>query len=82
MKTIDSIVAAVAVDERDRLEGICAALIGDQWMPLIAADEERYEQIKAAAEIVAMQTGKTVKMVRFAQRSVLETINLKGENNG
>lgn len=82
MKTIESIVAAVAVDERDQLEGICAFNMGGAWMPLIAADPERYEQIRLLAENVAKESGKTVKMVRFASRSVLETINPQGENNG
>jgi len=82
MKTIDSIIVAVAVDERDQIEGVCAMYTGNGWMPLIAADDERYEQIRKQAQRVAAQTGKTVRMVRFTERGEIEVINPKGKNNG
>lgn len=74
MKTITSIVAAIAVDEADQMEGICAYRVGDAWLPLVAADEERYDQIRQVAELIADSTGGTVKMVRFTERTEIMEI--------
>jgi hypothetical protein len=71
---VDEIRVALAVDEKDGVEGVVAHMVGDQWFPLIAAEAARFEQIEIVAEIVAAQTGKEIRMVAFTNRKELKTI--------
>lgn len=74
IKMVDEIRVALAVDEKDGVEGVVAHMVGDQWFPLIAAEAARFEQIEIVAEIVAAQTGKEIRMVAFTNRKELKTI--------
>lgn len=73
MKMIDSVWAAVAIDEQEQIEGLCAAMVGDTWFPLVAADEARLEFVRQAARDLARDTGQTVRLIRLTQREVVET---------
>jgi len=74
MKTIDQITVAAAFDEAGQIEGVAGMKMGDAWMPLVSADEERYEQIRVIAMMVAAKSGQTIKMLRFTTRTEVETI--------
>lgn len=71
---IKDVWAFVAVGE-DGDEGIMAMRQRDgSWMPMIAADEERIRLLRPIAEAQAEVTGTQVRLVRFHQRSEVETI--------
>lgn len=76
-KTIDEIRVAIAVDRKTGDEGVVAHQLGDQWFPLIAADDKRFAQIEAMAQMVAEVTGQTITMARFTTREDLQTIKRK-----
>jgi hypothetical protein len=62
----------VATDEATGDEG-CIAMdtpIGPQ--PMIAADEKRLNSLRPMAEAAARQSGTTVRLVKFSDRSVVE----------
>ena len=60
--------AFVAVDPADDEEGICGAMIGGTMMPLITADEERFNQMRQIAQNIASLTRHPIKVVRFTTR--------------
>lgn len=70
---IDAIWAAVSSDEGG--EGLCAIIIGGVSYPLIAADETRLAWITEQAALLAANTGKTIKIIRLAQRTELRTFH-------
>ena len=74
MKRITEIRAALAMDDSDGVEGVCAQLIDGQWFPLVSADVKRFEQIEMMAEMIAQQTGKTITMASFTSREDIRTI--------
>jgi hypothetical protein len=75
MKKIDRIRAAVSLDPQDQVEGLCAFMNSNgQWMPLVSADEARFQDIEKIAKVLARETGKTIQMVEFSERTVLSTI--------
>ena len=55
-------------------EGVVGALIGGQWMLLVAADPVRVEALRPYAEHAARVSGKPVRLVRFSTRSELGVI--------
>lgn len=57
----------------DNDEALVAAKLGGTWMPLIAADEARLEQLKPLAQKVAAEAGVAVQLVRFVRGQVVET---------
>lgn len=60
---------------RDGDEGICAHHDGVMgWMPLIASDRVRMEQLKPVAQVIANQTGLTIKLAEFTERKDIEEI--------
>lgn len=71
---IKSIWAFVAIHPGDEDEGVTACKIGDQWMPLIAADEKRLKDLRPMAQLIARETKIDIKLVRFDVRTELETI--------
>lgn len=73
MKHIDSVWMAVAVDPIAETEGMCAMLMGDHWMPLVAADELRLIDLRKQARFIADRTGQTVKLIRLTVRDEIET---------
>lgn len=75
MKTIDSVWAAVAVDEESQTEGLCAVAVGHRMMPLIAADEERLPFVREQAQRIARESGQTIRLIRLSKREIAETFN-------
>ena len=71
--TIENCWLAVSVDEEGD-EGVCAALIGHAWMPLMAADRARLPFVLDAAQKIADETGQTIKIIRLTERSEIKTI--------
>jgi hypothetical protein len=69
---IDSIWAALSID--DGGEGVCAAPIGPGGMPLplIAADKRRLELIVPVAKQIARMLSKPVRLAKFTQRQDME----------
>lgn len=72
-KTIDSIWAAVAIDEADDVESLCVIPAGDMLAPLITNDEARLPFIREHAQAAAIGTGQTVRLIRLTKREVIET---------
>lgn len=70
IKTITAFIAT----EDDGTEGVIAMLNGEQWMPLIGADEDRIKALKPFAKEIAETSGCPAKMVRFSNREDLEDI--------
>lgn len=70
---IEAIHAFIAVDGDDE-EGIIGQRMGDSWLPFIAADIQRLEQLRPIAEAIAEATGQEVRLVRFSVREDLEVI--------
>lgn len=66
---IESISAYLCVGEDDE-EGIIGAPIGPngEMIPLVAADEDRLQEIKPVALEIAASLGWHVKLVRFSHR--------------
>lgn len=73
-RLIDTVIAAVAFDPADNTEGVVAVHTGMGWMPLIAADKDRFKQIEELAELVAATQGKDIRLVRFTERTEVRLI--------
>lgn len=71
--TIESIHAFVAVDEKGD-EGVAAFRMGDHWFPMVAADERRLESLKKMAKKIAMDTGKTLRIMKFTTKETIGEI--------
>lgn len=72
---IEKFRAFVSVDENGD-EGLCAYFNREQgqWLPLIAADEKRFESIEALARIVAKQSGRPVHVIEYSARKQIGVI--------
>lgn len=71
---IDELYAYVSVDE-DGDEGLCAFLGPDgSWMPMVAADEARVEQLRPIAQDIIQHSGMAVRLLRFSTRSEIEVV--------
>lgn len=68
---IDEMYAFVAQDADG--EGLTGFQMGDTFMPMVAADKTRVDQLRSIAQQIARDTGQTVKLVRFSVREELET---------
>lgn len=82
MKLIDAVWAAVAVDEANQIEGLCAVVVGDKWMPLVAADETRLEFVREEARRLSDFSGQTVRLIRLYHREIVETFTPGGRYDG
>lgn len=67
MPCIREIWAFVSVDAEGN-EGVCAAMIGGAWMPLIAADAARLAQLRPIAARLATAGNMRIRLVRFTSR--------------
>lgn len=56
------------------MEGIPATMGPEGWMPLVGADAERIESFRPIAQMMANETGKSVKLVKFTHRQDVEEI--------
>jgi hypothetical protein len=72
MGRIEAIWAYLSVDEGG--EGVCAAPIGGTFLPMIAADKRRLDQLKPMARALAARFKMPVRLVRFTAREDIETI--------
>lgn len=71
---IKSLWAFVSIDN-DGDEGVCAAMLGDIAVPLIAADEKRLKSLRPLAEEIAARTSKKIVLARFTERVDEEVID-------
>jgi hypothetical protein len=55
-------------------EIVCVAEMGNIFLPLISPDRTRIKGFRQRAEMVRKTTGYPVRLVKFAQREVLEEI--------
>ena len=82
MPKIEVIYAYIAYEKGDPdKEGLTAFLPGPsaQWMPMVGADEERMASLKPMAQELANATGQRITLVKFSDRTDLETIDPKRE---
>lgn len=70
---IKSLHAFLAIHDDDD-EGVIGVLTPSGWMPAVAADQERLEEMRPQVERAVRATGMKVKLVRFDQRTDLEDI--------
>lgn len=70
---IESIWAFLGIHE-DNDEGIVGVMMGDQWMPFIAADETRLRELRGHAQMIADFTGKPIVLTKFSVREDVERI--------
>ena len=75
---ITEVWAFLAVHDDDD-EGIIGELMGLTWMPFVAADPHRIEDLMPRAQAIARETGKTIRLVRFSERTDIEIINQQPE---
>jgi hypothetical protein len=73
VKRIEQMYAFVAEDAEG--EGVCGFRGDLGWMPLVGADIARVESIRHVAQIIADQSGKPIRLLRFAVREELEVIH-------
>lgn len=72
-KPIDQIFAFVSVDAEGK-EGICGMpLNGANWA-MVTSKPETVELMRKAAREISKRTGKPVRLMRFTQREIVETI--------
>jgi hypothetical protein len=72
---IDAIWAFISVDEKGD-EGLCAAPMPgtNMTVPLIAANPERLKSLIPIAEMLARNTGMTIKLIRLGTREEVRVI--------
>lgn len=69
--------AYLSVDPADNAEGIIGAKLGETWMPLIAANEERLTSLRGMLDDLMpalRRRGMTVRLASFELRTDVETI--------
>ena len=74
---IDAIYAYIARNEPDGDEGVCATHTGEGWVPLVAADKTRLDELRPVAQGIADEMQVEVRLVRFTKRADLETLTPK-----
>lgn len=82
MPKIEVMYAYIAHEKGDPdKEGLTAFLPSPsgQWMPMVGADEERMASLKPMAQELANATGQRITLVKFSDRTELETIDPKRE---
>lgn len=70
---IDQVWIFIADDEEG--EGVVGFKAGNQWMPLVAADEARVESLRQVAENVAQVSNTKITLAKFSVRQNLEIIS-------
>jgi hypothetical protein len=79
---LEYIWAYVSEDDKGD-EGLCGWLDErtKQYLPMIAPDKERLASLRPLAEIIAKQTNKKVKVLKFSVREDVEEIIWKGKSS-
>jgi len=73
MQKIESMYAFIAQDETG--EGVCGFKAPDgTWLPLVGADMDRVKSLMPVAELMAKQSGQTIKLCLFTTRTELSEI--------
>lgn len=75
MPKIETMYAYVAVEKEPDDEGVVAVKMGDVWMPLVGADIARITSLRTLAEGVARFTKKKIVLVKFTNRTEVETLS-------
>ena len=66
---IESIVAFIAIDPENGDEGIIGTMTPNGWVPLIASDRVRLEELKLVAGEIAREGNMKVTFCRFSVRT-------------
>ncbi len=77
---IETLYAFIAQDGTGH-EGLPAMHVGDAWMPLIAADEKRLDQLREIAQVLADGAQDKIVLCKFERRVELEVISPQHERN-
>jgi len=78
MTRIEHVYAFLGFDPVDQNEGVAATFVpGTGWLPLVAADEKRLNQITIIAEHIAAETGQAITLVKFSTREDIRVIGKK-----
>jgi len=77
---IDAVWAWISDDAEG--EGIVGTRMPNgQWIPFIAADHERLEQLRPMAQMIADDTGRPIKLIRLSMRTDVDILLPKGTAN-
>ncbi|TGQ46647.1 hypothetical protein [Mesorhizobium sp. M00.F.Ca.ET.216.01.1.1] len=71
---VDQIWMALSVDDNGT-EGVCAVLVDDAWMPLVAADKQRLPLLQQQAAIIARRDQRLVRIVRLHDREEVSQVD-------
>jgi hypothetical protein len=75
MPKIQTIHVFIAIDKNPDDEGVVAMKVGNNWIPLVAADEARIKSLKPIAQRIATITKQKIILAKFSVRENVETIN-------
>lgn len=73
MRSIERLWAFVVHDGLG--EGLVAFQNGGEWFPMVAADADRVEDLKAIAKKIVKRTGQKITLVEFSKRTEIEVIS-------
>lgn len=73
MPKIETLYAYISENGPDD-EGLLAMKVGDTWVAMVGADMQRMESLKDIAQDMSSATGKAIILVKFSNKTVLETI--------
>lgn len=76
LEKINEIYAFVSVDENgEGVVGMTMPINGrETFMPFVCADKARMEALKPIATKIAKESAKTIKLIKFTNRKVIETL--------
>lgn len=81
MPRITEMFAFIAEDEGPEDEGIAAVLRSGLVMPLVGADMARMDSLRPVAQLIARESGKRIRLVKFSHWEELETIEPGGNGH-
>lgn len=61
-KRIKSCWLFTCIDPQDDVEGLIGEKIGDTWIPFVACDEDRIEQLASRAKVIGDISGRKVRV--------------------
>lgn len=76
---IDEMWAWTTIDPADQTEGVLGLHSPDGWIPMVGADRERMESLRAYVQALVEAQGFTATMVRFTQREEMDRIEPERE---
>lgn len=63
------------VGDDDKGEGVVGFRSTEGWMPLVCADLLRVDSLRKIAQDIANQTNREIRVLRFSEMEVVETIS-------